>query len=102
MGQEKEPRATGILYFQETNVLGFRGPRKMFVVIPRMNSQNQRISIQPQNVSPQDWEFLGQGREGGSVDPLSYIPGKEGSLVGCRSPVKPEGLYQTLISERKD
>uniref|UniRef100_A0A8C0ZVZ2 Tubby-like protein n=1 Tax=Castor canadensis TaxID=51338 RepID=A0A8C0ZVZ2_CASCN len=33
----------------ETNVLGFRGPRKMFVVVPRMNSQNQRISIQPQN-----------------------------------------------------
>nr|XP_031315089.1 tubby-related protein 2 [Camelus dromedarius] len=33
----------------ETNVLGFRGPRKMTVIIPGIDAQNQRISVQPQN-----------------------------------------------------
>ncbi|XP_061448155.1 tubby-related protein 2 isoform X2 [Rhineura floridana] len=33
----------------ETNVLGFRGPRKMTVIIPAMNSENERICIQPKN-----------------------------------------------------
>uniref|UniRef100_A0A8C7EQJ5 Tubby-like protein n=1 Tax=Neovison vison TaxID=452646 RepID=A0A8C7EQJ5_NEOVI len=33
----------------ETNVLGFRGPRKMTVIIPEINAQNQRIRVQPQN-----------------------------------------------------
>ncbi|XP_037372838.1 tubby-related protein 2 [Talpa occidentalis] len=33
----------------ETNVLGFRGPRKMTVIIPGIDAQNRRISIQPQN-----------------------------------------------------
>ncbi|XP_016061585.1 PREDICTED: tubby-related protein 2 [Miniopterus natalensis] len=33
----------------ETNVLGFRGPRKMTVIIPGIDDQNRRISIQPQN-----------------------------------------------------
>ncbi|XP_019513699.1 PREDICTED: tubby-related protein 2, partial [Hipposideros armiger] len=33
----------------ETNVLGFRGPRKMTVIIPGIDAQNGRISIQPQN-----------------------------------------------------
>ncbi|VTJ66709.1 Hypothetical predicted protein [Marmota monax] len=33
---------------KETNVLGFRGPRKMTVIIPGTDSQGQRISIQPQ------------------------------------------------------
>ncbi|KAM5134760.1 tubby-related protein 2 isoform 2-T2 [Callospermophilus lateralis] len=37
----------GVVYY-ETNVLGFRGPRKMTVVIPGTDSQGQRISIQPQ------------------------------------------------------
>uniref|UniRef100_A0A8D2LJ38 Tubby-like protein n=1 Tax=Varanus komodoensis TaxID=61221 RepID=A0A8D2LJ38_VARKO len=35
----------------ETNVLGFRGPRKMTVIIPGMNSENERICIRPKNVS---------------------------------------------------
>nr|XP_042701536.1 tubby-related protein 2 [Chrysemys picta bellii] len=34
----------------ETNVLGFRGPRKMTVIIPGMNTDNERISIRPKNV----------------------------------------------------
>ncbi|KAF6079818.1 TUB like protein 2 [Phyllostomus discolor] len=33
----------------ETNVLGFRGPRKMTVIIPAIDAQNERISVQPQN-----------------------------------------------------
>ncbi|XP_060087533.1 tubby-related protein 1 isoform X1 [Heteronotia binoei] len=33
----------------ETNVLGFKGPRKMTVVIPGMNSDNERIPIRPRN-----------------------------------------------------
>uniref|UniRef100_A0A8C6XUV3 Tubby-like protein n=1 Tax=Naja naja TaxID=35670 RepID=A0A8C6XUV3_NAJNA len=33
----------------ETNVLGFRGPRKMTVIIPGINSENERICIQPKN-----------------------------------------------------
>uniref|UniRef100_A0A8D2Q6H9 Tubby-like protein n=1 Tax=Varanus komodoensis TaxID=61221 RepID=A0A8D2Q6H9_VARKO len=33
----------------ETNVLGFRGPRKMTVIIPGMNSENERICIRPKN-----------------------------------------------------
>ncbi|CAH2276368.1 tubby-related 3 isoform X1 [Pelobates cultripes] len=35
----------------ETNVLGFRGPRKMTVLIPGMNSNDERISCQPENDS---------------------------------------------------
>ncbi|XP_034648634.1 tubby-related protein 2 [Trachemys scripta elegans] len=30
----------------ETNVLGFRGPRKMTVIIPGMNTDNERVSLQ--------------------------------------------------------
>ncbi|XP_066488435.1 tubby-related protein 3 isoform X2 [Tiliqua scincoides] len=33
----------------ETNVLGFKGPRKMSVIIPGMNLNHQRIPIRPQN-----------------------------------------------------
>lgn len=34
-----------IHYFQETNVLGFKGPRKMCVIIPGMNKNHQRVKI---------------------------------------------------------
>ncbi|XP_076790149.1 tubby-related protein 2 isoform X3 [Arvicanthis niloticus] len=33
----------------ETNVLGFRGPRKMTVILPGMDSRKQRVKVQPQN-----------------------------------------------------
>ncbi|XP_068594810.1 tubby protein homolog [Brachionichthys hirsutus] len=33
----------------ETNVLGFKGPRKMSVIIPGMNMDHERVSIRPQN-----------------------------------------------------
>ncbi|XP_055505873.1 tubby protein homolog isoform X4 [Leucoraja erinacea] len=35
----------------ETNVLGFKGPRKMSVIIPGMNMDHERVCIQPRNVS---------------------------------------------------
>uniref|UniRef100_A0A5F5PXS9 Tubby-like protein n=1 Tax=Equus caballus TaxID=9796 RepID=A0A5F5PXS9_HORSE len=35
----------------ETNVLGFRGPRRMTVIIPGMNADNQRVPIRPRNAS---------------------------------------------------
>ena len=39
---------------QETNVLGFRGPRKMSVIIPGMNLDHERVEIRPRNVSHQN------------------------------------------------
>eukprot|EP00062_Callorhinchus_milii_P027944 gi/632991871/ref/XP_007884822.1/ PREDICTED: tubby-related protein 3-like [Callorhinchus milii] len=33
----------------ETNVLGFKGPRKMTVIIPGMTLEDERISIRPKN-----------------------------------------------------
>uniref|UniRef100_A0A8C9UKT3 Tubby-like protein n=1 Tax=Spermophilus dauricus TaxID=99837 RepID=A0A8C9UKT3_SPEDA len=47
----KSPRIKGVGqegWEEEKNVLGFRGPRKMTVIIPGTDSQGQRISIQPQ------------------------------------------------------
>lgn len=43
-----------LIYFlisQETNVLGFKGPRKMSVIIPGMNMNHERIPFRPRNVS---------------------------------------------------
>lgn len=52
---------TGFL-LQETNVLGFKGPRKMTVIIPGMNADNERVPIRPRNVSRgPDWEKLLEG-----------------------------------------
>ncbi len=39
-----------IFSFQETNVLGFKGPRKMSVIIPGMTMDHERVSIRPRNV----------------------------------------------------
>ncbi|XP_055988559.1 LOW QUALITY PROTEIN: tubby-related protein 1 [Sorex fumeus] len=35
----------------ETNVLGFRGPRRMTIIIPGMNADNERVPIRPRNAS---------------------------------------------------
>lgn len=35
--------------YYETNVLGFKGPRKMSVIIPGMNMHHKRIPVQPRN-----------------------------------------------------
>lgn len=36
---------------QDTNVLGFKGPRKMTVIIPGMTQDHQRIQITPEDNS---------------------------------------------------
>ena len=36
---------------QETNVLGFKGPRKMTIIIPGMTSDHKRVDIKPRGVS---------------------------------------------------
>lgn len=36
---------------QETNVLGMKGPRRMTVIIPGMDKDNERVPIRPRNVS---------------------------------------------------
>ncbi|XP_070080774.1 tubby-related protein 2 isoform X4 [Equus caballus] len=51
----------------ETNVLGFRGPRKMTVIIPGIDAQNQRISIQPQNEQESLLSRLQRGASRGLV-----------------------------------
>ena len=38
------------LFFQETNVLGFKGPRKMTIIIPGMNLDHERVDIKPRGV----------------------------------------------------
>lgn len=35
---------------QETNVLGIKGPRRMTILIPGMNKDNERIPLRPRNV----------------------------------------------------
>ncbi|XP_077169187.1 tubby-related protein 2 isoform X2 [Paroedura picta] len=44
---ELRQELVGICY--ETNVLGFRGPRKMTVILPGMTTDNERICIRPKN-----------------------------------------------------
>ena len=33
------------MYFQETNVLGFKGPRKMTVILPGMTADHERVDF---------------------------------------------------------
>jgi hypothetical protein len=35
---------------QDTNILGFKGPRKMCVLMPGMSLDHQRVEIRPRNV----------------------------------------------------
>lgn len=37
--------------FQETNVLGMKGPRRMTVIIPGMDKDGERVPIRPRSVS---------------------------------------------------
>jgi len=36
--------------WQETNILGFKGPRKMSVIIPGMNMEHERVDFRPRTV----------------------------------------------------
>ncbi|XP_068959453.1 tubby-related protein 2 [Petaurus breviceps papuanus] len=51
----------------ETNVLGFRGPRKMTVIIPDIDPQNQRLKVQPQNEQESLLNRLQRGASQGLV-----------------------------------
>jgi hypothetical protein len=42
---------TFVVLLQETNVLGFKGPRKMTIIIPGMTSDHKRVDIKPRGVS---------------------------------------------------
>lgn len=43
---------------QETNVLGMKGPRRMTVIIPGMNKDNERVPLRPRNVRILDFFIL--------------------------------------------
>ncbi|ELK18561.1 Tubby-related protein 2 [Pteropus alecto] len=51
----------------ETNVLGFRGPRKMTVIIPGIDAQNRRISVQPLNEQESLLSLLQHGASQGLI-----------------------------------
>lgn len=48
---ENIPRQELAAVIYETNVLGFKGPRKMTVIIPGMTLDHQRVQIYPQDDS---------------------------------------------------
>lgn len=50
MSKKRNLYDDGLLLLQETNVLGFKGPRKMTVIIPGMLETDERVSIRPKNV----------------------------------------------------
>ncbi|XP_056135393.1 tubby protein homolog [Lampris incognitus] len=47
--EASNPRQELAAICYETNVLGFKGPRKMSVIIPGMNMDHERVSIRPRN-----------------------------------------------------
>ncbi|MGH0139067.1 UNVERIFIED_CONTAM: hypothetical protein FKN15_068548 [Acipenser sinensis] len=54
----------------ETNVLGFKGPRKMTVVVPGMNMNHERVPVRPRNVT--DYIVMQFGRVAEDVFTLDY------------------------------
>ncbi|XP_037320558.2 tubby protein homolog [Pungitius pungitius] len=59
----------------ETNVLGFKGPRKMTVIVPGMLENDERVSIRPQS----DAETLLARHAGGNTDQLVTLLNKSPS-----------------------
>ncbi|XP_071319478.1 tubby protein homolog isoform X2 [Trachinotus anak] len=59
----------------ETNVLGFKGPRKMTVIIPGMLDNDERVSIHPKN----DLETLLVRHANGNTDKLVTLVNKSPS-----------------------
>ncbi|XP_076338369.1 tubby-related protein 3-like isoform X2 [Tachypleus tridentatus] len=47
MGNRANTRCEIAAIIYETNVLGFKGPRKMTVILPAMTSEHKRVEIQP-------------------------------------------------------
>ena len=48
-GSNVREELAGVMY--ETNVLGFKGPRKMTVIVPAMTHDHNRIAVKPRNDS---------------------------------------------------
>ncbi|CAF0766392.1 unnamed protein product [Adineta ricciae] len=47
--EEHRREVAAIVY--ETNILGFKGPRKMTIIIPGMSSDHHRVEVRPKNES---------------------------------------------------
>ncbi|XP_077115768.1 tubby protein-like isoform X2 [Ranitomeya variabilis] len=71
--QEKESlRQELVSVSYETNVMGFRGPRKMTVIIPGMNQDCERVCIRPRN----DHETLLARFQNGNMENISVLHNK--------------------------
>lgn len=64
---------------QDTNVLGFKGPRKMTVIIPALSNEKERVAVKPKKVSRMLSEWSKPTPD--SCDPSMYIH------VYCLSPM---------------
>lgn len=49
--RSSNPRQELAAVIYDTNVLGFKGPRKMTVIIPQMTAEQERIKICPKDES---------------------------------------------------
>ncbi|CAJ0929503.1 unnamed protein product [Ranitomeya imitator] len=72
--QEKESLRQELVSvsYQETNVLGFKGPRKMAVIIPGMNQDSERVCIRPRN----EHETLLARFQNGNMENISVLHNK--------------------------
>ncbi|XP_069596931.1 tubby protein-like [Ranitomeya imitator] len=71
--QEKESlRQELVSVSYETNVLGFKGPRKMAVIIPGMNQDSERVCIRPRN----EHETLLARFQNGNMENISVLHNK--------------------------
>jgi tubby-related protein 1 len=69
---EKHRRRDMAAVFYETNVLGFKGPRKMTVLLPGMNQDHKRVEVRPTS----DHESLPERMKRGSSDGLIELHNK--------------------------
>ena len=70
-GSNIREELAGVLY--ETNVLGFKGPRKMTVVVPAMTHNHNRIAVKPRN----DTETLIERWKVGNMTDLLELHNKQ-------------------------
>ncbi len=70
-GSNVREELAGVVY--ETNVLGFKGPRKMTVVVPAMTHDHKRIAVKPRN----DGETLIERWKVGNMTDLLELHNKQ-------------------------
>ncbi|CAF0864375.1 unnamed protein product [Rotaria sordida] len=68
--EENRRELAAIVY--ETNILGFKGPRKMTILIPGMSSDHMRVEVRPRN----DSESLIERRKHNSMDNILELHNK--------------------------